>query len=90
MIQIFHPEVLKMNSENKLHSRKQFIGLGITATAFLAALKFWSVPKKEKRNNKMVTMLTQDGQLVEVDASALPSKKKKITNRELQNWITKK
>jgi hypothetical protein len=79
-----------MNSENKLHSRKQFIGLGVSATAFLATLKFWALPKKKKKNNKTVTMLTQDGKLVEVDVMALPSKKKKITNKELQNWITKK
>ncbi len=78
-----------MNPENKLHSRKQFIGLGISAAAILAALKFWSLPKRKKKSNKTVTMLTQDGQLVEVDVAALPSRKKKITNRELQNWITK-
>ena len=35
-------------------------------------------------------MLTQDGKLVEVEISALGSKKTKITNKELQNWIAKK
>jgi hypothetical protein len=32
-------------------------------------------------------MLTQDGRLVEVSEDLLPSKRKKVTNGELQNWI---
>jgi len=79
-----------MNPQNRTHSRKQFIGLGISATAFFAALKFWSPSKKKKKSNRTVTMLSQDGQLVEVDVSAISSKRKKITNKELQNWINKK
>ena len=31
----------------------------------------------------------QDGKLVQVEVAALPQKKKKITNKELQHWITK-
>ena len=76
-----------MDNENKIQSRKKFIGLGISAAALFTAFKFWT-PKK-KKETKTVKMLTQDGKLVEVDIAALSPKKKKITNKELQNWITK-
>jgi len=81
-----------MNPDNKkMQSRKQFIGWGLSATAVLTAIRFWPhAKKKTKPSGKTVTMLTQDGRLVEVDVSAIPSQKKKITNRELQSWMTKK
>lgn len=78
-----------MSDDNKIKSRKQFIGLGISAAAVLAALRFWPVSKKKKEKTKTVTMLMQDGKLVQVEVAALPQKKKKITNKELQHWITK-
>ena len=34
-------------------------------------------------------MLTQDGKLVEIDKKLLASSGKKISNKELQNWIIK-
>ncbi len=34
-------------------------------------------------------MLTQDGRLVEIDKSLLASSGKKITDKELQKWVTK-
>jgi hypothetical protein len=46
----------------------------------------WFSKKKQK---KIVRMLTQDGKLVEVDASALPAKGKKISDAELQSWVKK-
>lgn len=76
-----------MNSENKLQTRKRFIGLGITAAALLTTFRFF-IPEKKKKI-KTVTMLTQEGKLVEVNIAALPTKKKKISNKELQNWIRK-
>ena len=76
-----------MNNENKLQTRKKFIGLGITAAALLTTFRFF-IPEKKKKT-RTVTMLTQDGKLVEVDIVALPAKKKKISNKELQNWIRK-
>ena len=74
-----------MDNDNKLQSRKKFIGLGISAAALFAAFRSF-IPKKKKTPGT-VKMLTQDGKLVEVDIAALPSKKKKITNKEMQNWI---
>lgn len=76
-----------MNTDNSLQTRKKFIGLGITAAALLTAFRFFIPEKKKKR--KTVTMLTQDGKLVVVDVEALPAEKKKISNKELQNWIKK-
>jgi hypothetical protein len=35
-------------------------------------------------------MLTREGKLVEVEIAALLPKKKKITNKELQNWILRR
>ncbi len=76
-----------MNKDNKLQSRKKFIGLGISTAALFTAFRFL-LPKKKKKTN-MVKMLSQNGELVEVDIAALPTGKKKITNNELQNWIKK-
>jgi hypothetical protein len=77
-----------MDNNLKLPSRKQFIKLGISAAALFTALKFWT-PKKEAPSSATVKMLTREGTLVEVPVSALPAKKKKITNKEMQNWINK-
>jgi hypothetical protein len=75
-----------MQNENKKQSRRKFIGWGLVSAAVFSAIKFVRPADKKKKTTKM---LTQDGQLVEVDITALPSKKKKITNTELQNWIKK-
>ena len=77
-----------MDQNIKTSSRKKFLILGASLLSSVTILKFISVGKKEK--SETVKMLTQDGKLVEVEVSALPSKKKKITNEELQNWIGKK
>lgn len=77
-----------MENENKKQSRKTFISLDISSAALLATFRFLNFKKKDKAP-ETVKMLTQDGKLVEVAIAALPSKKKKITNKELQNWINK-
>jgi hypothetical protein len=35
-------------------------------------------------------MLTQDGHLVEIDAALLASNTKKVSDKELQNWVKRK
>jgi hypothetical protein len=42
-----------------------------------------------RRKVRTVKMLTQDGKLVEIDASILASGNKKISDKELQNWVKK-
>ncbi|MEI6507166.1 MAG: hypothetical protein WCO54_01700 [Bacteroidota bacterium] len=76
-----------METSKQKVSRKKFVfwGLGI-ATSF-SVLKY-AFTKKEKKPN-LVKMLTEDGKLVEVDASLLNKNKKKISNTELQEWIKK-
>lgn len=71
--------------ENKKQSRRRFIAWGIASASVFSAVKFL-LPSRKKET---VKMLTQDGTLVEVVIAALPSKKKKITDKELQNWIRK-
>ncbi len=75
-----------MTTENKNQGRRKFIAWGVASAAVLAVFKFIKpTPKKAET----VKMLTQDGKLVEIDIAALPAKKKKITDKELQNWIMK-
>lgn len=77
-----------MTNENKKQSRRRFIGWGIASTAFFSAVKF-ILPSRKKEVKETVKMLTQDGKLVEIDMAVLPSKRKKISDKELQNWIRK-
>ncbi len=79
-----------MNSENKNPSRRRFIQLGVATAAVFSAFRFLTPRSGKKvRTGKTVKMLSQDGRLVEVEIAGLTSKKKKITNKELQNWIRK-
>ena len=75
-----------MTTEIKNQGRRKFIAWGVASATVLAAFKFIKpAPKK----TETVKMLTQDGKLVEIDMSALPSEKKRITDKELQNWVKK-
>lgn len=75
-----------MSIEIKHGTRRKFITWGVASAAVLAAVRFITPSRKKPVT---VKMLTEEGKLVEVDIAALPSEKKKITNRELQNWIKK-
>ncbi len=79
-----------MNTEEKKQNRRKFISWGVASAALLTAARFL-LPAKSKPESKtqMVKMLTEDGKLVEVDIAALNSEKRKITNKELQNWVKK-
>lgn len=76
-----------MQESQKSQSRKKFLLWSAAALSSVSILRFFKVPKKKK--TETVKMLTRDGKLVEVIISAIPSKQKKITNKELQNWIKK-
>jgi hypothetical protein len=79
-------------------SRRKFVwGVGIlslfTATAAVFRLPF-STKKKITGNvqgikKKTITMLTQDGRLVQVDEDLITANRKKATDHEIQNWIKK-
>ena len=73
--------------ESKVTRRKIVSWMGILSvfTMVGAAMMPW-----KNKKPKTVRMLTQDGKLVEVDATFLAANKKKISNKELQNWIKNK
>ena len=62
-------------------------------TGALSVLIFWkwaSTQKAEPKKEEKVKMLTEDGQLVEIDPKYLSGHGRKVTNDEIHNWITKK
>ena len=68
-------------------SRKKFLWWGTAALAALTTFRFFGGRKKSK--TETVKMLTEDGRLVEIDKKLLTTNGKKITNRELQQWVKK-
>ncbi len=84
--------------QKKLPSRRKIVwGIGILS-AFAAIKAATRFPFSNKKNviackpeskGKTIKMLTQDGKLVEIDESLMTTERKKITDKELQNWINK-
>lgn len=77
-------------------TRRKFVwGIGILSlfAAVASGLPFFSkkdvIACKPEGKKRMLTMLTQDGKLVEIDESLITASRKKISNKELQNWIKK-
>lgn len=68
-------------------SRKKFLLWSATILSSATVFKFIKVPKKKKSDT--VKMLTEDGKLVEIDKKLLVSPGKKITDKELQQWVKK-
>jgi len=68
--------------------RKKFLVWLAAGLGSLTFLNMFLHRKKEKQ--EMITMLTEDGQLVSIDKNLLPSTEKKVTNTELQQWIKRK
>ena len=87
----------EITETNTASRRKLIRGLGVLSmfAAIAAAARLPFIGKKEviscKPDSKktMIKMLTQDGKLVEIDASLLTASNKNISNNELQNWIKK-
>jgi hypothetical protein len=77
---------------DKTQSRKKFLFAGISTAALFTAVRFL-VPAKKKQivPQTSVKMLTQDGKLVEVDASKFyPGTFRKINEEQLKNFVNKK
>ena len=76
-----------MTDSKQNSSRRKFIEWGIGALAAFSAIGLFFSQKKKK---KIVKMLTQDGQLVEVDEALIKSTEKKVDNKEIHAWIKNK
>lgn len=76
-----------MEMDQKRVSRKRFVAWGMGIVSFFALTAVWFSPLKRKKHT--VKMLGEDGKLVEIDASALSGKARKISTEELQNWVKK-
>jgi len=79
-------------------SRRKFVyGLGaftmMAAVAAVVKFPFSSLKNafagKPAIKSKTITMLTQDGKLVQVDEAAINSCRRKVNKNELLNWIKK-
>ena len=74
--------------ESKVSRRKMVSWLGVLSLFTMAGAAFR--PWKNKPAKSTVKMLTQDGRLVEVDATLLAASRKKVSDKELQNWVKSK
>jgi hypothetical protein len=77
-----------MQSSQKTPTRKKF--LLWTAVAVCSAVVFKFLPGANKKKSNTVKMLTQDGTLVEIDTKLLAASGKKISDKELQQWVKPK
>lgn len=73
-------------SGNKL-SRKNFLFWGVSVSALLSIPAF--LRRRIQAKSKTVKMLTEDGKLVEVDATLLPLKKEKLALDDIRKWVHK-
>jgi len=79
-----------MENKKKDVSRKKFLFWGVGITSLFALPAFLRSSKNKKQtDSKTVKMLTQDGQLVEVDVSKITGKKEKISNDDIHTWVKK-
>ena len=76
-----------MEQKPEISSRKKFFLWGLGILSSITAFKLITPAKKKKET---VKMLTRDGKLVEIDKDLIASRGKKITNEELQSWVSKK
>ena len=53
------------------------------------AIKFITGGKKKKEEIDTIKMLTQDGQLVEIDKTLLAATGQKISHDDIHDWIKK-
>jgi hypothetical protein len=80
---------MQIENGKKPVSRKKFVLWTAGILSAVTALKFFarSAPQKKTRTLKM---LSQDGKLVEVEISKLPSKRKRIKDDDVHAWIQRK
>lgn len=77
-----------METRPQTSTRKKFLIWSVITLGSATVMRFLKGSKTKK--TETVKMLTQDGKLVEIDKRLLNTTGKKITNEELQQWITHK
>lgn len=82
-------KLMKGNFKNV--SRKKMLIWGATLFSSISFFKFSSIGKPTPKGavEETVTMLTEDGKLVNIDKKLMVSTREKISNEELKNWIKK-
>ena len=76
-----------MTANKQNSSRRKFIEWGLGTLAVFSTIGLFF---SKKRKKKTVKMLTQDGQLVEVDEALIKSTGKKVNNKEIHSWVKNK
>jgi hypothetical protein len=76
--------------ENKNLTRKKFLAWSVGLSSLLAVPAFLKFAGRRENKSTTARMLTQDGRLVEIDVANIPSKRKKVKDAELHNWISRK
>ncbi len=78
-----------MNKPVITSTRKKFLLWSATILSSLTVLKFLPAGKPKKKET--IKMLTQDGNLVEIEIDQLHSgRRTKIDDEQLKNWVTRK
>ncbi|SCC23399.1 hypothetical protein GA0116948_104333 [Chitinophaga costaii] len=76
---------------DKAIKRRSFVGWIGLAIAGFAGLSLFRKKSPPAPPPAWMTMLTEDGRLVQINAAVLKQQpKKKITNEELRTWVKKK
>lgn len=81
---------MKTEPEQNQKGRRKILYWITAGLSVLISWKWIGTQKKDQKEEKPVKMLTEDGQLVEVDPKYLAANGKKVTNDDIHNWITKK
>lgn len=79
----------KENTATENFSRKKFLLWGVSIGSLLAIPAFLR-PKKKVEKKETVKMLSQDGILVEIDASLLNGHKEKIGEKDIHTFVHNK
>jgi len=56
----------------------------------LSVIMFWKLIPRQEKKPKLVKMLTEDGQLVEVDMKHISGQRKKLKTDEFHSWVKRK
>jgi hypothetical protein len=78
---------MKFTKDNNSNNRRKLI---YWAAGMLSTLVFWRITKKEEKEEKKiepVKMLTETGELVEIDPRFLAGKGQKIKPEEIHTWV---